>query len=511
MGRATKILMTTLVTGAGALGIASTSTAAAAPVPGAVYVDCRHSGTGSGTATDPFTTLAALGAIAMRPGTQVLIARGSRCAGTITITTSGKPSAPIVIGAYGRGPLPRLDGGGVDVMTLHNTSNIVVQDLEITTKTATTTSHQNGVHLVADGTTVRNVTIQRLYVHDIDGSNADEHGGIQIEGYGGTPYGKFDRLSVLDNRIERSAKEGIYMDAAPGDHSRPPAGNPWPRGSTRVVVNDNTIDHVGGDGILLQGTVGTLIDGNRLSYGNLAGTALGPDMRCNAGIWSGNQNSSVIQHNIVTNMQTKGCDGDAFDIDVNQDGTIIQDNVSIDNKAGFLMMCSSPPTRRAIVRYNISINDGASFQDVACVLGDQATLDGVRMYNNTFVAPSPQVTFEGSLEEDLYNPGNFEFVDNIVVATQPSTTRFACGNRCVRNLFRGIPAQGLYPLTDDPSFVNPNVVGTDPMAIVRGFRLQTGSPALAAGVSVPGVVTDFFGVPIPTDQPPSLGFAQGHG
>ena len=59
--------------------------------------------------------------------------------------------APIVIGAYGRGPLPRIDAGsqGPDAVRLVDESFVVLQDLELTNRGDYGTVRR-GVHVVAN-------------------------------------------------------------------------------------------------------------------------------------------------------------------------------------------------------------------------------------------------------------------------------------------------------------------------------------------------------------------------
>lgn len=58
----------------------------------------------------PWKTLGRLNSAALAPGDSVLFRRGDAFSGTITVTVSGNPGAPIVYGAYGSGSLPVIRG-----------------------------------------------------------------------------------------------------------------------------------------------------------------------------------------------------------------------------------------------------------------------------------------------------------------------------------------------------------------------------------------------------------------
>jgi hypothetical protein len=143
--------------------------------------------------------------------------------------------------------------------------------------------------------------------------------------------------------------------------------------------------------------------------------------------------------------------------------------------------------------------------------GEIGTLDGLRVYNNTFLTPSSEIWNDaGSPLPTLPQAGDFTFVNNIVYATQQQPTPFPCGNNCSHNLFFGMPPSGTSAVTGDPRFLNPGLRGIGRLAVGGGFKLAAGSPAIASGTSVPdGPPSDYFGDPL--TGPPSIGFYQPEG
>jgi hypothetical protein len=474
------------------------------------YVDCRAAVDGNGTLFHPFNSLADANAVVLAPAQRLLFRRGSVCTGALAPQGSGAVGHPVVIGAYGLGPMPRIVGTGEDAVLLENMSHSVLQGFDITDPGATA-ARRRGVQVVASGTVVRDVTVRNVSIHDVDGDlkkDSGGSGGIQVDTSSG---GRFDGLRIIGNRIENVSRSGVFIAGASGG-SRPRAGEPWPEASTNVVVRANRLEHLAGDGIVATGTDGAVLEHNVVVDGNQAGTPWnGPSPVCNAGIWTFGANSTLIQYNEVSNMEFNGCDGTGYDIDYDQDGTVVQYNYSHDNAGGFILLCTDAEPRVAEVRYNLSVDDTTTLNDAPCAIqsGNIGTLDGLRFYNNTFVAAKPLATLELIPLTSLFAPGNFQFKNNIVVATDPQTDPLPCGNDCTNNLFFQLPPSGAHAMVGDPLFVDASRRGSGRLLEGLAFRLRRGSPAIGAGVAIPDSPTrDYFGDPVPTHQPPEIGFDQ---
>jgi len=496
--------------GAGAVpGTAGASPSGAS----AVRVDCQAPPGGNGSPERPLNSLVEASAAHLVPGQRLLFHRGSVCTGTLTLHSSGAPGAPIVVGTYGGGPLPQIRGNAADAVVLDNVSHVVVRRLDISNVGATA-ARRRGVHVVADGTTVQDVTLLDLYVHDVDGDLAKDSGGsagIQLDALGTSPAGRFDGVTVSHDRIDNVSRSGIFI-AGTQAGGRPPASQYWAAGSTGVVVADNSLSHLAGDGIVSTGTVGTLIEGNTVVDGNRAGTPFtSADPICDAGIWAFDANSTVIRGNDVSGMEFNGCDGTGYDVDYDQDGTVVEDNYSHDNAGGFILLCTDPALRTATVRYNLSVDDGASISESPCDIssGSVGTLDGVSFTNNTIVAPAPHAALQLTPIQALFAPGTFLFADNVVAATTPQTSALPCGTQCSNNLSSGLPTSGTDAVARDPRFVDPGRPGTGRRTAGRGYKVRRSSPAVGAGLAIPGGATsDYFGDPVPADVAPTIGFAQ---
>lgn len=500
------------------------------------FVDCSALHHGVGTMGRPFDSLQAPNHLTLHGGDRLLFRRGGVCHGMLALRGGGSFTHPVVIGAYGSGKArPEIDGQGkVDAaVRLADMSYVTVQGLELTNAGDSTHLHR-GLYFTSQLVPVHGVTIRNLLVDDIDSTDSFDNGktGGGIVGQALGASGRFSNVDIEDNVVRNVGRQGITVYGT-ASSDRPPATRPWPEATTSLVIRGNTVERVQGDGIVTLGTERAVVEHNVVQDGNLAGyDYASQDRNCAAGIWAWDADNTLIQYNRVSGMlygpsttpgSLNGCDGEAFDVDGHQDGTVIQYNYSYDNAGGFLLLClsggtvASPnPQHRADVRFNLSVDDNATFNPTLCS-GDFTAavnnLNGIRLYNNTVIASTPRVTFElGSPFTSYF--GSFVFKNNIVMATSPTAAAypFPCGSVCSHNLFYGRPAPptATTSVTSSPRFVDPTRRGTG-VGMAVGFTLEEGSPAFKAGTPVSAGVSaqvsrDFFGTAI--TKPPTIGFSQ---
>ena len=503
------------------------------------YVDCSANAGGDGSMQAPFNNLQSANRLTLGPGDRLLFHLGSTCAGMLEPRGNGVAGNPIVIGAYPTGwlpaSLPTINGGGTVTapVWLADMSSITVEDLHLTNAGDSAGVHR-GLYFTSDIGPVSNVTVRELEVDHVDSDNSfssgKQGGGIVGQALGAA--GRFSNVLIENNDVQDVSRQGITIYGS-ASGARPPATSSWPQASTGVVIQGNTVERVQGDGIVPLGTDGALVQFNLVEKGNLAGyDFVSPSRNCAAGIWAWDANNTVIQYNEVRGMvfgpstnpaALNGCDGEGLDADYNQDGTMIQYNYSHDNAGGFLLLCTDQSPHRVVIRYNLSVNDNATFNPTPCAgVIDPATnnLNGVEMYNNTIVAATPRVTTE--LNESLGRAfasllGSFGFQNNIVDATSADAPNhyFSCGSDCTNNLFSGIPVPSgaTNSVTGHPLFLAPSVRGSG-LWVAGAFELRPGSPAIGSGLTLPPgfpppATHDFFGVPV--KSPPTIGFAEGPG
>lgn len=401
-----------------------------------VYVDCSgsggggSSGGGSGAQARPLTSLQPLLNVTLRPGAELLLRRGSTCDGTLSVRGSGTASAPFVIGAYGSGTDPLIAAGSsdVDALTLTDTAHAIVEDLQITNR-GDGGSTRRGIHVVArTAGAVHDVVIAHNEIHDVDGAenkNLGGSAGIQVD----HPTAN---VLIEDNEIENVARSGIWV-AGTGAEPRPRNGRPWPSASTGVVIRGNVVRGIGGDGIVPTGTAGAVIEGNTVCCGNLHGH---PPAQFDAGIWTFDSNGTVIARNYVYNMQNAPADGTGYDIDLDQDGTVLESNYGYGNAGGFVLLCADPGPRTALVRGNVSVAEyGYELSDCGPQGSLSGTLAGIQIDDNTFLVPYAHLGHgSAGAGAGLAPGGGLAFSHNLIVGLHEPVTPLRCGPACAHNV-----------------------------------------------------------------------------
>jgi len=131
--------------------------------------------------------------------------------------------------------------------------------------------------------------------------------------------------------------------------------------SLHVVIRNNVLDGVPGDGIVPVACESPLVEYNVMKNCPRSLPASEP---CD-GIWPWSCDNAVVQFNVVSDHKSQ-VDGFAYDSDWNSNNSLFQFNMSYNNDGGFLLICNSGGwpldwsigNRGTRIRYNISINDG---------------------------------------------------------------------------------------------------------------------------------------------------------
>ena len=306
----------------------------------------------------PWRTLTKVIAAHFRPGDHILFKSGSVWRGQLKVKDSGSDGDPIVFDRYGEGPMPRFDGAGQvdDVVRIYNVQQVEVRHLELTNHGAEP-AVRRGVHIFLDNFgTARHIVISGLYIHDVNGTNGVEHshkdnGGIVFRTVGNRVPSRFDGLIIEGNIVWKVDRSAIVAESyhATRSHWFP---------SVNVVIHDNYVEDIGGDGIVPWATDGVLVEHNIASNCNRRAGSY------NAGIWPWSTDNSLFQLNEASFTRTT-LDGEGFDSDYNSRNTLFQYNYSHDNEGGFMLICT--PGQRdpqenlgnsgTLIRYNISHND----------------------------------------------------------------------------------------------------------------------------------------------------------
>lgn len=486
---------------------------------GATYYVDSMSGRESNDGTTPETAWVGLTNVNSQvflPGDQILFHSGSRYTGQLKPQGSGSPEQPIVIDRYGDGPLPRIDGEGAVFSTvfLHNVECWEVRNLEVTNEGDQPKWNRRGVHILNEELeTARHLVLSNLYVHDVNGTlpKRREAGVAILAEIGRGKQLRFDGLTIENCHIENCGRDAIRIWGVCNREQWFPSLN--------VVIRENLIEKVGGDGIVPTGCDGALVEWNTMRDCVRLGKIAGPA----AGIWPWSCDNTIIQFNEVSDHKA-WVDAQGFDSDYNCENTLIQYNYSHDNEGGFVLICCPGKKSRntdTVIRYNVSINDGFRkeggrpyFSPTFHITGP---VENSRIYNNIIIVPEKS---DPALDRSLVTMDNWNgpwpvdtlFANNIFYVTGSADFEFGKDRNTIfqNNLYFGdiiaLPKDSK-AVFSNPAFVDPVLDGGESgFDILKGFMLQRGSPCIRAGKKMEksGII-GFFGNSVPVGRAPCIG------
>ena len=498
------------------------------------------------------------------------------------IGAAGTESDPVVIGSYGEGAKPVINGQGANwasststkeelaAVHIKNCENIVVENLEITNWDETATPGSGWTYgqsskllsgLVVenrDAGELSNVVIRNNEIHDVNGKmagGADKGAGgliVLVTGDGANHSGKveswYNGLTIEGNEVYKVCHEAIYMESVwasrtlvggtSSDTGYQNAGNGKWIGSSDVVIENNYVHDVAGDGIVPINTTDALVQYNLID--NAADTNWDYSANVNhAALWTWDSDNVTFRYNEAFNSSKDSAgeamlpgtnDSMAFDFDYGVQNCLYEYNYSHDNYGGFLMLCPGPgATVNNIARYNLSINDGRyDGAPMIRVGGGKYGSNGVQVYNNTMywegnggyaAALAPASDWEGSVVTDVsifnnifYGPATSGSVKQSEGVSYYNNLVYS-SNGSAEKVYQAA-ANDENAVYKDPMFENVKNVttgtwenGETTLGTADGFMIQKGSPAIDAGAehpeapaSEPSAVADEL-VPNETEKP----------
>ena len=549
------------------------------------YVDAEN-GDDSNDGTSPETawkTLAKASSIRqLKEGGSILLKAGSVWNGEqLTVKNAqGTEENPVVIGSYGEGAKPVINGNGANwdadtkeelaAVHIYNSENIVIENLEITNWDETAAPGSGWTYgqsskllsgLVVenkDAGALSNVVIRNNKIHDVNGKmsgGAEKAAGgliVVVTGGGSNHTGKveswYDGLTIDGNEVYKVCHEAIYMESVwasrtlvggtSSDTGYQNAGNSNWIGSNDVLIENNYVHDVAGDGIVPINTTDALVQYNLID--NAADTNWDYSANVNhAALWTWDSDNVTFRYNEASNSSKDSAgeamlpgtnDSMAFDFDYGVQNCLYEYNYSHDNYGGFLMLCPGPgATVNNIARYNLSINDGRyNGAPMIRVGGGKYGSNGVQVYNNTMywegnggyaAALAPASDWEGSVVTDVsifnnifYGPATdgsvkqsegVSYYNNLVYSSDGSAQKVYQAAANDENAVYEDPM-----FADVTDFTSGSWAdGKTTLGTAEGFKIQEGSPAIDAGAehpdapaSSPSAVADEL-VPNTTDKP----------
>lgn len=561
------------------------------------YVDSENGNAdenATGTSKDDaFKTLKQVNAVNLQPGDQVRFKRGSVFNGEalhFTKEDSGSADASVVISTYGdeSAARPQINTNGQgrwnlnygnpldnqnhkwkgevsSCILIEDTEYIEINGLELTNNRATdkvpeTDSNGNvrdyndayamdrtGVAGVAkDNGTVDHIVLNDLYIHDVTGNVYNKHmtnGGIYFimekpTNEATTGVARYNDVKIKNCYLDTVNRWGIavgytyqwgrFTNASLSDEVMSTYG------ASKVVIENNYLNNVGGDAITTMYCDNPLIQYNvsenaakqinKTDYsqqqpsldanGNETGKQDVGAGRVAAGIWPWKCKNAIFQYNecfATLNASSGNGDGQPWDADYG-DGTNYQYNYSHGNTASTIMFCG-PQSINNTFRYNISQNEDMGPLDPAGNTGN------CQVYNNTFYIKAGLNTiwhrshgnggpvtaennifyFAGSTPATVsnWNPSNNKVFDNNLYynvsnyPTDANAVRVSAGTAVLVDAGSGPVAAA----EDKQARLH-----EDPTATTKfdGYKLAANSPAINAGKVIVdrngySIDHDFFG------------------
>ena len=466
-------------------------------------------------------TFARLNLETFGPGARILFKRGDVFTGRWVFKGSGTPSDPIIVGAYGTGAKPLLQGGtsNREVIYITDSRGFEIRDLKISNYYPSENIWERyGINLEPpiNAGDLEHIYFDNLDLVDIVGSSTNtqnESRGIWAN------TDTTDDAPILsrwnDFRIENCRFENIDGRAAQvrdgcntiGDVKLKGITNYYP--SIGFVFQNNTGKNCHYNLLQFNGTKDALVQYNYMD-GTVDGSA----------VWPFATDGSLFQFNEYRHIH--GFPGEAYGLhfDYNCIGTVMQYNHVYDAQGGMVLVLNNSVgsnfQENAVARYNVGIDVGWRENSNVGAIRLNGSATGTKVYNNTFVTLDTHSHYSaitcGNWGDGIGNdwPTNALIANNVFCAVgNPSgysneTYLAMLGNVVTHNLYFGNivpPAQDLNPFTGDPKFANPS--GTN----AADFKVTYGSAAIGQGMPIAGNGgRDYFDDPVSPTNAPTIGF-----
>ena len=478
------------------------------------------------TPATAWQTIAKVNATNFSPGDSILFKSGCTWSGIqLHPLGAGLPGQPITISKYGSGNLPLINGNTATAhnqyaVYLYNQEYWTISNLEITnnyqsTAKAKDTSITMGVYVLATNYgVVHGITLKNLYIHHVLGAfNKNVYsGGIFCNINGTSTPTLYDSLLIDSCIVKNCDLTGISNESS-WTPLRSITNDSGFVPSTNVIIQNCTLDSIGGNSLVLRAAKNPMIQYNKVWKSGIRYTG--------NSIFFFNCDDGVMQHNesAFNKFNTGDHDASGFDGDYRCHRTVIQYNYSHDNDGGaFVVVCdpnyANSFNDSAVIRYNISQNDShAAGGKESAIFRIDGLVSNVTCYNNSIYTSTDIVSavyhcaWGGGTSGTL--PKTTKYYNNIFYLNKKSTpfaVNSSTGNVFSNNTyFYSGTLTGTHPtdanaLTTDPKFVSAGSGGVNQNSTnsVDGYKLQASSLCINSGMLLTNhSPLDYWGNPVP--------------
>ncbi len=314
------------------------------------YVDCA-SGSDAADGLSPasaWRTTAAVSSHAFQPGDAILFRRGASCEGMLAPKGSGTAGSPILLDAWGTGPLPRIHAsyGWEAALKLSDQEYWTIQHLEFSG------GQPRGVYITGTHGVLHGIHIRDCVVHDVTGQPKDKETGLLVIAAGSDTQ-RFEDVLVDGVTAYRTSQwAGIMVGGVAHGFLREAARN------SDVVVRNSIVHDVAGDGIILfQVNRGRIENSIAWHTGMQESQTIGTP---NA-IWTWMCRDCTVRRNEAFLADSPGVDGGAFDIDYGNANNTVEENYGHDTQGYCVaVFAAGSVTTNSVVRNNVCSGNGRS-------------------------------------------------------------------------------------------------------------------------------------------------------
>jgi hypothetical protein len=499
-----------------ALAVVRPADAADAAGPATYYIDAQ-----AGDDANPGTreakawkTATPAKALALVPGSRILLAGGQRHAGPLELRKqAGAKAAPIVVSSFGPGRAV-IDGGTGHGLVIEDCASVRVEGVDVAG--AGRKGGSDGCGILVERS--RDVTLDGATVSGFRLS------GVQVNRSAG--------VRVLGVRAKENGFAGIQVGP-----------DAWSEDVTiaRCVAENNpgdprnTSNH-SGNGIVVGAVRTCLIEEcEAMENGwDMPRKGNGP-----VGIWAWNADGVTIQRCISHHNKTApgAADGGGFDLDGGVTNSVVQHCLAYQNASGGFYICQypkAPPFGRNVFRFNVAVDNKMGLM-VWAAKGER--IGDCDFHNNVVIQRGGGEAFQVWEAEQA---SNIRVRNNVFVCDQPMVVGLRDGIRFEGNCYWGPGPGGPVMSKEQKSFeewvkatrqetLDGRVVGiaadprlampgardalpTDPAKLpgLAWFRLLPGSPCVGRAVPAGARVgRDFWGNPVAATGPRNVGADEG--
>ena len=312
-----------------------------------------------------------------QPGDAVLLRRGAECSGTLWPKGSGAAGAPILLGAWGTGPLPkvRAEAGAEAAFRLLDQQYWTIEHIEFIGGNP----HGMFISGVRPGV-LRGIRVREVIVHGVTGEPKTKEGGLLVIAPSAAGE-RFDDIIVEGVTAYGSSQwSGIMVGSLAFDVL------PEEARSTNVTIRNSLVHNVAGDGIVLfQVNHGSIEDSVAWYTGLQETQTIGTP---NA-IWTWMCRACAVRRCEAFLADSPGVDGGAFDIDYGNDDNVVEDSYAHDVQ-GYCaaIFGAGRVTTNSVLRRNTCAGNGRSPRlalrqgDIYLSTWDKGRLKGVEITGN---------------------------------------------------------------------------------------------------------------------------------